>query len=72
MEVRGRLYASAALPLDIMMGSSMGLITGLDASKNGNMSSNCRKSKARNGEIIVQAAKMKPCFWGSMICTDRA
>jgi len=54
-----------------MMGSRVGPITDLDASKNGNMSSNCRKSRARNGEIIVQAAKMKLYFWRSRMCTYR-
>jgi hypothetical protein len=72
MEVNGRLYASAALPLDLMMGRRMGPKTGLDPSQNGNTSSNCRKSKARNGEIIVQAAKMKLYVWRSRMCTDRA
>ena len=58
MEVNGRPYVSALLPLDLMLGSRVGPKIGLGASQNGNsMSSNCRKSKARNGEMIVQAAK---------------
>jgi hypothetical protein len=55
-----------------MMGGRVGLKTGLDASKNGNMSSNFRKSRARNGEIIVQVAKMKPYFWRSRMRKYRA
>jgi hypothetical protein len=55
-----------------MMGSRVGPKTGLDASKNGNMSSNFRKSRARNGEIIVPAAKMKPYFWRSRMCNYKA
>jgi hypothetical protein len=72
LDVGGRLYASAVLPLDLMMGSRVGPKTGLDASQNGNMSSNCRKSRARNGEIIVQAAEMKLYFRRSRMCTDGA
>jgi len=54
------------------MGRKVGPRTGLDAPNNGNMSNNCWKSKARNGEIIVQAAKMKSYFLRSEKCTDRA
>jgi len=54
------------------MGRKVGPKTGLDAPNNGNVSNNCRKSIARNGEIIVQAAKMKSYFLRSRMCTDRA